>query len=172
MRVSRQLSRLEPMVLKPLRGLTGDDWHRAPSGKWTIAQIVHHLAIGVDGTAEVWTRRAEAEGMKRRASPHQTVLRHLALGIGAFPPGLESPKGALPDERPDPEMVQAQFRMGVERYHELAESWPAARQEAVFVNHPILGDLNFAEWVRFHYVHCRHHARQIKSRLGWLKRET
>ena len=172
MKIARQLGRLEPMVLSPLHGLSGDDWHRAPDGKWSVAQIIHHLAIGVDSTAEVFLRRAESDGMQRRASPQQTMLRHLALGIGRFPSGLESPKGALPDERPEPELVQAQFRMGVERYHEIASDWPTERQESVFVNHPILGDLNFPEWVRFHYVHSRHHARQIRHRLDWLARHT
>lgn len=170
MKISRQLSRLEPMVLKPLHRLTGDDWHRGPEGKWSIAQIVQHLAIGVDSVAEAFARREDAQGMKRRATPHQTVLRHLALGLGRFPPGLESPQGARPDEHPEPDLIQAQFRMGVEQFRDIAERWPRARQEAVFVNHPILGDLNFPEWVRFHFVHCRHHARQIRHRLELLKR--
>lgn len=167
MKISRQLARLEPMILHPVRGVNGDEWHRAPEGRWSIAQIVQHLAIGVDTVAEAFARRA-AEDSKRRANPHQTLLRHLALGIGRFPPGLESPEGARPDERPEPELIQAQFRMGVERMRALAEEWPKERQQAVFVNHPILGDLNFREWVRFHYVHCRHHARQIQKRLAWL----
>jgi hypothetical protein len=171
MRISRQLSRLEPMVLKPLHRLTGDDWHRAPTGKWSIAQLVQHLAIGVDSVAEALGRRADRTGMKRRASPHQTVLRHLALGFGRFSPGIESPKGTRPDDRPDPELICAQFRMGVERLREIAEDWPRERQQAVFVNHPILGDLNFPEWVRFHFVHCRHHGRQIRSRLEWIERQ-
>jgi hypothetical protein len=30
--------------------------------------------------------------------------------------------------------------------------------------------LNLPEWVRFHYVHCRHHTRQIRERLRWLRK--
>lgn len=157
------------MILTPLRGLEAEDWHRAPKGKWSLAQIVHHLAIGLDSVAEVFLRRAERQGMRRRATPHQTVLRHLLLGVGRLPPGLESPAGSRPDDRPDPELIQAQFRMGVERMRAINAEWPRDRQDAVFVNHPILGDLNFREWVRFHFVHCRHHGRQIRSRLEWLE---
>ena len=46
---------------------------------------------------------------------------------------------------------------------------PEERREAVFVRHPLLGDLNLVEWVRFHYLHCRHHAREIRDRVRWLE---
>jgi hypothetical protein len=32
----------------------------------------------------------------------------------------------------------------------------------------MLGDLNLPEWVRFHFLHCRHHAGEISDRLKWL----
>lgn len=169
MKVARQLARLEPMVLTPLHGVPKEDWHRRPKGKWSVAQIVQHLSIGVDHVSERFAHRAEKQDMTRRASPHQTLLRHLLLGFGKFPPGIGTPDGARPEDRPDPELIQAQFRMGVERTRALIEDWPSERQVAVYVNHPILGDLNLLEWVRFHYVHCRHHARQIKRRLEWAK---
>jgi hypothetical protein len=39
------------------------------------------------------------------------------------------------------------------------------------VRHPVVGDLSLPEWVRFFYVHNRHHAHQIGVRLRWLKRQ-
>jgi hypothetical protein len=66
-------------------------------------------------------------------------------------------------------MVSAQFRMGVEQYRNLADEWPEQKQTTVFVPHPLLGDLNLPEWVRFHYLHCRHHAGEIDSLLRWLE---
>ena len=48
MKVRRQLAALEPMILEPLHGVKGDDWHRAPTGRWSIAQVLSHLAIGID----------------------------------------------------------------------------------------------------------------------------
>jgi hypothetical protein len=52
----------------------------------------------------------------------------------------------------------------------MVETWPERRQVEVFVKHPLLGDLNLPEWARFHYVHARHHARQIRSRLRYIAR--
>lgn len=171
MKVSRQLDRLEPMVLVPLHGVSGDDWHKAPRGKWTLAQILQHLAIGVDVVGTTLEQRADKH-MCRRAKPHQTVLRHLILGLGAIPGGLKAPAVTKPEDQPDPELIAAQFRMGVEKLRELAGTWPKDLQLNRYVGHPFLGDLNLPEWVRFHYLHCRHHAKQLRDRVSWIRRRT
>lgn len=167
MRVRRHLSRLEPLVLNPLHGVTEEDWHRSPPGKWSVAQIVEHLAVSVDLVAQLMEERAELPGRGRRSKPHQTVLRHLVLGAGRLPGGLKAVEASWPSADPEPELVTAQFRMGVEMTRLLSTEWPEERQEAVFLRHPYLGDLNLPEWVRFHYIHCRHHARQIGQLLEW-----
>lgn len=168
MKVRRQLAALEPMVLQPLHELKGEDWHRVVPGKWSIAQIVRHLAIGIDYSAATFEKRVDRTGMKRRATPGQTLLRHIYLGVGRVRPGRGAPPGTTPEERPDPETTLAQFRMGVARLEAMLQAWPPHRQVEVFAKHPALGDLNLPEWVRFHFIHCRHHARQIQARLRWL----
>ena len=172
MRVRRQLAALEPLILGRLRGLSGEDWYRRVPGKWSIAQIVRHLSIGVDYSATTFDARAGKTDMHRRATPRQALLRHLILGLGKLPKGREAPAGSTPEDRPDPEAATAQFRMGIAKLETMVESWPAERQTSVFVRHPVFGDLNLPEWVRFHYVHCRHHGRQIEARVRWLAKET
>lgn len=168
MKVRRQLAALEPMVLLPLRHLEPEDWHRALPAKWSIAQIVRHLGIGIDYTAATLERRAGRPDLKRRATPGQALLRHLYLGLGRVKPGRDAPAGTVPEERPDPEATVAQFRMAVARLENMLATWPWERQRSVFAKNPALGDLTLPEWVRFHYVHCRHHAKQIQARLRWL----
>ena len=51
----------------------------------------------------------------------------------------------------------------------LVEDWPEERKTGRFLRHPSIGDLNLPEWVRFHYVHCSLHARQIEKWLIWLR---
>ena len=167
MKGRHQLAALEPLVLGPMHGIAPDDWHRAPAGKWSVAQIVAHLAASVDLSSSVFERRKEKFGMLRRSNPGQAVLRHLLLTFGRFPPGRKAGETTTPVDHPDVELVSAQFRMGVERFTKLMNEWPEGRQREVFVKHPFLGDLNMPEWVRFHHVHCRHHAKQIKDRLNW-----
>jgi len=170
MKISHHLDRLEPMMLQPLHGLKDGDWHRAPARKWSIAQILQHCSIGIDLVARSFTALAAEPPMQRQSRPHQSVLRHLTLGVGQYPGVLKALPHAKPDKRPDPTLVAAQFRMGVEQYRTLAETWSVDRQASVFVPHPMLGDLNLAEWVRFHYLHCRYHAGEIRNRLGRLRK--
>lgn len=167
MRIKHQLERLEPMVLHPLHGVPSEVWHRAPAGKWSAAQIVHHLALSVDGAAGALQHRAAEDAAQgRRSKPHQAVMRNLVLGLGRMPPGLRTAFPSVPDDHPDPELVVAQFRMGVERLRAMDETWPEERKLGTYALHPVLGDLNYPEWVRFHFLHCRHHANQIRERVN------
>jgi uncharacterized damage-inducible protein DinB len=122
----------------------------------------------VDTSAAVFEARAEKREMKRRSTPVQAVARHLVLGLGRLARRREPPPATVPEDRPDSETTVAQFRMGVARFQAMAEAWPEERQVNVYVRHPYLGDLNLPEWVRFHFVHARHHTRQIGALLRWL----
>jgi hypothetical protein len=168
MKVRRHLAALEPMILDLLVGVSGEDWHRAPPGRWSLAQVVNHLALGLDAVVRKLEERKDRTDLARRASPKHHLLRHLVLGLGRFPRGRRAIEGTQPEDRPDPEMVVAAFRMAIQRLEALCLALPPAQQQRVFVRHPVIGDLNLPEWVRFQYVHNRHHAHQIRVRLRWL----
>ncbi|HEX9728418.1 MAG TPA: DinB family protein [Gemmatimonadales bacterium] len=170
MKVRRQLESIEPLVLEMTKSLRPEEWQRAPGSKWSIAQVVGHLAISTDIIATRFEERADRTDMARRATPKQQLLRHLALGVGKLPSPRKIPPEARPPENPDPELVTAQFRMAIQRLQAMIEQWPTERQERVFVAHPILGDLNLPEWVRFFYLHCRFAAHKIRVRTRWLRR--
>jgi hypothetical protein len=34
------------------------------------------------------------------------------------------------------------------------------------LDHPVLGPLTVEQWRKFHWIHGRHHAKQIRARLG------
>ena len=169
MKVTRQLSSLESLVLDPLREVSTGAWRSAPEGKWCLAQIVEHLAIAFDVVANGVAALPEHEPREREATPAQSVLRHTLLGSGELPKGMKAPDISEPSEDPDPELVVARFRMGIELTRALVEDWSEERQAVAFLRHPVLGDLNLPEWVRFHFVHCTLHARQIEKRLGELR---
>ena len=88
MKISNHLDRLESSMLQPLHGLEDGDWHRAPTGKWSIVQIVQHCSIGIDLVARSFHELADTTPMERQSKPHQTVLRHLTLGVGQYPGAL------------------------------------------------------------------------------------
>ncbi len=158
---------LPNLVLGPLAGRPAADWHRAQSEKWTPAQIVHHLALGIDGSGRTFeSRRAKPPMQRRPRTPRQRLGCFLVLRLGWIVPGRESPPGVRPAERPDPASVERQLREGVARFLALERELVPARSRNLFVKHPALGDLTLPEWLRFHVLHCAHHAKQIRARLA------
>ncbi|MGH7698942.1 MAG: DinB family protein [Gemmatimonadales bacterium] len=162
-----QFSQLPDLVFGPLAGRPPADWHAAPPGKWTAAQIAEHLAISLDGSSRRFEERRERGPMARRP---RTALGRIGafciVGLGWFPRGFTAPEGSRPGAHPDPVAVERQFRAGHARFLALERLLLPARRRDLFVRHPVLGDLTFEEWMRFHVVHCRHHAKQIRARLA------
>src|SRR3989440_10968074 len=79
-------------VLGPLAGRPEADWHRAPPGKWTPAQIVHHLAISVDGSGRAFQERRAKPPMRRRPRPvRQRLAQLLYLDLGWISSGRSAP---------------------------------------------------------------------------------
>jgi hypothetical protein len=155
------------VVLGPLAGRPEADWHRAPPRKWSAAQIVQHLAIGIDGSGRTFeSRRAKPPMQRRPRTPGQRLGCLLVFGLRWIVPGRESPPDVRPAAQPDPTTVAQQLRDGVARFLRLEAELVPARARDLFVKHPYLGDLTLAEWLRFHVLHCAHHARQIRARLA------
>ncbi len=160
-------SDLPDIVLGPLVGRPDPDWYKAPPGKWCPAQIVEHLAIGIDWSSRKFVERRHRAPMTRRPRDLRARVAYvLLLRLGWWPPGAQAPEGTRPAEHPDRDGVEQKFREGVARFLELERALLPARQHDLFVKHPVLGDLTLGEWLRFHVSHCRHHARQIRERLS------
>jgi hypothetical protein len=161
------LAHLETIVLGPLTGRPEADWQRAPAGKWTPAQIVEHLAISMNSSADTFERRRGYAPMQRRARGVVGFVAQAAiLGLRWFPRGFTAPERTQPAPAIPRVAAEAHFRDGLTRWAALERDLLPARPRDVFVKHPRLGDLTLAEWIRFHEVHARHHARQIRERLA------
>jgi hypothetical protein len=162
-----RLAELSAIVLDPWRNRSDAEWERGPAGKWTPAQIVEHLAIGIDGSARKFDERRDRPPMTRR--PRRLVERIASvsiLGLGWYPQGFKAPEGTVPAARITRAEAEAHFREGIARWEALERDVLPRRPRDLFLRHPRLGDLTMREWVRFHLVHARHHAKQIEQRLA------
>src|SRR5205814_10302931 len=118
---SQGFAGIPDVVLGPLAGRPEADWHRAPPGKWTPAQIVHHLAISIDGSGRVFEQRRAKPPMRRRPRPlRQRVWHFLYIDVGWIPSGRRAPEVTEPAEHPDARAVERQLRDGVTRFLALA----------------------------------------------------
>jgi hypothetical protein len=139
----------------------------APSGKWNAAQILEHLFL----TYKV-TSRGLAKCMERGAplATRGTLKARLAaavvVNLGYMPGGRKSPERALPQGMPFEEVwasiIGELQRMGAGL--EVCERRFGVRTK--ILDHPFLGPLTADEWRKFHWVHGRHHTRQIRERCS------
>jgi len=161
------LTELSKLVLGPLEGRADADWYKAPPAKWTSAQIVEHLAIGLTWGAEKFEQRRAHDPMVRRPRTFTEKLASLLiLGVHWYPQGFKAPEGSRPGDGVTRQQAEAHFRTGLAKWEELERLLLPARRDDLFVKHPRLGDLTLEEWMRFHMIHSRHHARQIRERIG------
>src|SRR2546428_8344752 len=128
---------LPQVVLGPIAGRPDADWHRAPPGKWSPAQIVQHLAIGIDGSARTFESRRAHAPMRRRPRTVRERLGYLViLQLGWYPTGFQSPAAVRPRERPDRPAVETPFRGGVPRFLALGPGLVPAPARGPFLKHP------------------------------------
>lgn len=166
-RLEATLAELSALVLGPIAGRPDTSWQQAPAGKWTPSQIVAHLALALESSAAPFAARRAKGPMARRPSTLREKLAKLfVFGLGRFPPGLKAPERTTPAPRVEGDAAEARFRAGLAAWEELERELLPARRHDLFVKHPRLGDLTLEEWMRFHLVHARHHARQIRDRLA------
>ena len=161
-----QFADLADIVLRPFADHPDSAWYAAPPGKWNSAQIVEHLALGLEWSAAGFEERRARDPMVRRPRTlPERVARLLVMHMGWFPPGLKAPSRAIPTPHVEHAIAETRFRRGVERNLELAQLLLPARARDLFVKHPRMGDLALSEWMDFHVVHARHHARQMQARM-------
>ena len=158
---------LTGVVLGPLAGRPETAWQQAPPGKWTSAQIVEHLALALEMSATTFAARRGKEPMTRRGTTlREKVGRVFTFGLGWFPPGRKAPAPTTPAPRVEARAAEAHFRAACATWERMERELLPTRRHDLFVKHPRLGDLTLEEWARFHTVHARHHARQIRARLA------
>jgi len=163
----RPLGELPDLVLGPLRGRADSEWERGPVGKWTPAQIVEHLALGLTLSAATFQSRKNHAPMKRRRrTPAEQIARLFIFGLRWFPPGRKAPERTTPPPQIDRRAAEAHFLAGIEAWDQVDRALLPERRADLFVKHPRMGDLTVEEWMRFHVIHARHHARQIQQRVG------
>jgi len=162
-----RLAEVSALVLKPLRDRTDAEWERGPAGKWTPAQIVEHLALGLSlSGATFLARRNHAPMSRRPRTPAERIAALLILGFRWFPPGRKAPSRTTPMEQITRRVAEEHFLAGIAEWVQVERDLLPTRGHDLFVKHPRLGDLTIGEWIRFHLIHGRHHARQIRQRIS------
>jgi hypothetical protein len=148
-------------------GMSLDDLRRHPDGKWSASEILEHLAKAFANTARGLERCLEnGRPIATRPALKQRIATMVVVAFGHFPSGREAPERTRPKGIPPDESLKS-VREGLVRMDQaLAQCDTRFGRRVAILDHPILGALTVQQWRKFHWVHTRHHMKQIARLRG------
>ncbi len=165
--MDRHLGRAHNALQRHAGTLTLEQLTARQRGKWTIAEILEHLARAFSATT-VGARRALANGKASARQPDvQSRLRaFIVCDCGYLPTGYKAPKMVVPAGIDPSTAVSVATNNLLEMDAALSAAAARFGTGIKLMDHPILGPMSVRHWRKFHWVHTRHHVRQIVEKLG------
>ncbi len=159
------LRRLDERLAAATQGMTVEALFRRPGeGKWCAAEILEHLSLTYAGTARVLDRMLQAGRPETRPRTLMDRVRTtVVLGFSHMPSGRQAPHAVVPRGLPGPGIVDSTRQKLAWMDEMITRSEQAFGARTWVANHPVLGPLTAEHWRKFHWVHGRHHARQIEQ---------
>jgi len=150
-----------------MAGASDNALAHAAAGKWNSGQILEHLFLtykntnyGIGKCMEKGAPLATRPTLKHRLS---TLL---VVNLGYMPGGRTAPERALPRGVPPAEVRSAIFGEIQKMESGLTDCERRFGAGTKIMDHPFLGPLTANQWRKFHFVHGRHHAKQIRERVN------
>jgi hypothetical protein len=161
------LERLRQEIEDALGDASASQLAAAPAGKWSAAQILEHLFLTYQGTNRGLIKCLEqGTPLATPATLKDRFATFLVVNLGYMPSGRKAPERAAPRGMAPDEARRAITPELRQMASGLDDCERRFGPRTKIMNHPILGPLTAGEWRKFHWVHGRHHARQIREQMG------
>src|SRR5258707_14070738 len=156
------LQRLQPEIAAVTKSLTDKELARRAEGKWSISEILEHLYLTYTATTKGFQRCLEnGKPLATGATWKKRVAKAVTVDVGMMPQGREAPAPTRPKGLPL-ETILAEIGSKIEAMDQaIAACEQRYGTRVKLLNHGILGAMTGPQWRKFHYVHGRHHLRQI-----------
>ncbi len=159
------LERLQEAVASATQVIGEKDLARRSDGKWSSGEVLEHLYLTYTGTSKAFDRCLKA-GKPLASIPtiKQRVAAVLVTEFGYFPEGRKSPDNVCP-KGISPEKVVADICAQIAAMDKIiAQCEKHFGSGKKLLDHPVLGPLTARQWRKFHWIHGRHHVKQILKR--------
>jgi hypothetical protein len=165
--VKSYLKNLPTVLEAAIGGASPEAMQKAPPGKWNSTQILEHLYLSYTATNQAIAKRlSSGKPVVKAATLKQRLAVFLVTGLGYFPKGVQAPQVAVPRGVP-PELVRRTIFAEIQKMASgLDDCERLFGASTKIIDHPILGPLNVNECRKLHWLHARHHARQIRERTS------
>lgn len=158
------LERLQEGIASATRGMSTEDLQRHPAGKWSTAEVLEHLYLTYTGTVKAFERcLQEGKPLARMPRLQDRMKTLIVTGLMHMPEGRKAPERAQPRGMPADEVMR-EIGPRISAMDDLITQCEARFGKRTRVlDHPILGPLTAHQWRKFHWVHGRHHIKQIEK---------
>ena|SRR5208337_3168860 len=156
------LQRLHATITSATHGMTAEQLTSHPEGKWCAAEILEHLYYSYTGTIkgmevclEMGKPQARTPTLKERWQIFWVIQ------AGFFPEGQRAPERTRPRGMSPEDVFQQIGAKIIAMDDVIAQCETRFGKRTLVRDHPILGPLTCRQWRKFHWVHGRHHMKQI-----------
>jgi len=147
------------LLLNEIASLSFDDFNRRfESGKWSIAQVCHHLFI----TEDLFTK-AIMLGLKKK-NPADT--EHLPIQfVSDRSNKIEAPAISEPSSESHqvPQIIELLNDSRNKLMNVLSTIEDRSALRTIAVQHPVFGNLPLDQWIELLFLHEQRHIEQIKE---------
>ena len=156
------LQRLHNAVTSATRDLRREQLERHPEGKWSTGEILEHLHHTYTGTTKGMQLCLDDGKPRARARTLKERLQiFVVIEAGYFPEGRTAPERTRPRGMPALDICQQIARNIGEMDEVIAQCEARFGKRTLVLDHPIIGPLTCKQWCKFHWVHGRHHVKQM-----------
>lgn len=150
------------MIADATAGMDPAALARHPEGKWCAAEIVEHLLITYTATTK-GLRKAIVAGKPLGSRPtlKNRLFQFVVLDVGYFPTGRQAPAMTIPKGLQPDQVVRAVEQALPEMDAAITECEQKYGSGVKVADHPVLGPLTARQWRQFHFIHARHHMKQV-----------
>jgi Protein of unknown function (DUF1569) len=157
-----RLLRLQKEIREAVSSMTPDELARQNGDKWSAGMILEHLYLTYTRSTKGFERcAAEGKPLARRVALKDRLQAMVVVGLGYLPEGRKAPEGTRP-KGISTEQVTGDIGFQIERMDAAIAACEAKYgRKTRLVDHPVIGPLTGSQWRKFHWVHGRHHLRQL-----------
>lgn len=161
------LQKLHDEIAAAVRDLDVETLTRHADGKWSAVEVLEHLYLTYRGTMKGFERcLQEGRPLARTPTLQDRLRTAVVVGFGYMPTGRKAPERSTPRGMPSEQVVTeiAPQLAAMDRAMTQCEARFGKRTR--LLDHPVLGPLTANQWRKFHWVHGRHHVKQLWKLRG------
>jgi hypothetical protein len=164
--VSPELEQIRREAERLTSKMSQADWHQAPPGKWSSAQILEHLMLSYAATTKGMLKAMwMGKPLGGKPTLRDRVITFYVAGLGLLPSGRIAPPQATPKNGAGMDSLRPFNDALVAMDATLTDAEKRFGSRIKLLDHPVLGPLTAKEWRRFHRTHAMHHLRQVNERV-------